>query len=365
MPPFHLYFSGDQMNAHSAADILNHASEPPNFELTGNKAIIRHMLKPLTKWLEHDEVEEIQINRPGEVIQRLRSPLANGSLYAIHEDRELTFDYLTILAYSLANSLNMSDFGPTGTPVVYGTIPGGHRLVGIIGSNIQWHPYEFQEDGSVAFVVRQFTKVQNNNLDRWGINLNGKIAKNLKSVFSRDADANNAYVQIFNALARGDHLLISGATGSGKTSLLRALIDQVDKNLRVLTVEDTRELVIPHENRAHILMQRSGLNNNFNFKSVVDLIVRMTPDIVIAGEVSSSNAGAIWELMRSGHGHFMTTIHAESIDEALGTFMSRIAHTSPHEVSDRDRVKQEMIARMRVIQLERVGEKRRITEISK
>lgn len=353
------------MSADSAIDIIERASEPPNFELNGNKAILRHMLKPITKWLEHEEVEEIQINRPGEIIQRLRSPLANGSLYAIHEDRELTFDYLTILAYALANSLNMNDFGPTGTPVVYGTIPGGHRLVGVIGSNVQWHPYEFEEQGSVAFVVRQFTKVQNNNLDRWGITMSGKISKTINSILSKDADANNAYVRIFNALARGDHLLISGATGSGKTSLLRALIEHVDKNLRVVTVEDTRELVIPHANRAHLLMQRSGLNNNFDYKSVVDLIVRMTPDIVMAGEVSVSNAGAIWELMRSGHGHFMTTIHAETIDEAIGTFMSRIAHTTPHEVSDRERVKEEMLKRLRVIQLTRTGEKRRITEISK
>ncbi|PZR86526.1 MAG: hypothetical protein DI537_28355 [Stutzerimonas stutzeri] len=352
------------MSARSAANIFN-VPEPPEFELGGtNRAILRHMLKPITKWLEHDEVEEIQINRPGEIIQRLRSPMADGSLYAFHEDQELSFDYLTILAYSLANSINMTDFGPTGTPVVYGTIPGGHRLVGIIGSNVQWHPAEFDERGSVAFVVRQFTKVQNNNLDRWGITMSGKITKNIKSVLSKDADSNNAYVKIFNSLARGDHLLVSGATGSGKTSLLRALIEQVDRNLRVLTVEDTRELVIPHRNRAHLLMQRSGQNNNFDYKSVVDLIVRMTPDIVMAGEVSVSNAGAIWELMRSGHGHFMTTIHAENIDEALGTFMSRISHTTPHEVNDRERVKAEMKQRLRVIQLERVGEKRRITEIS-
>lgn len=345
-------------------EIASDAAPDPDEDLSPNRVILRNMLKPITKWLEHEEVEEIQINRPGEIVQRLRSPLADGSLYAYHEDKELSFDYLTILAYSLANTLNMRDFGPSGTPVVYGTIPGGHRLVGVIGPNCQYHPFEVQEGGSVAFVVRQFTKVQNNNLDRWGITMNGKVSKNIHSVLSKDADANNAYVKIFNSLARGDHLLVSGATGSGKTSLLRALIEQVDKNLRVLTVEDTRELVIPHRNRSHLLMQRSGLNNNFDYKSVVDLIVRMTPDIVMAGEISVTNAGAVWELMRSGHGHFMTTIHAETVEEALSSFMTRISHTAPNEVSDRKRVREEMSKRLRVIQLERVGEKRRITEIS-
>lgn len=349
----------------AAIEIPENSNTPPEAEddLSPNRVILRTMLKPITKWLEHDEVEEIQINRPGEIVQRLRSPLPGGSLYAHHEDRELTFDYLTILAYALANTLNMRDFGPTGTPVVYGTIPGGHRLVGVIGPNVQYHPYEMQEAGSVAFVVRQFTKVQNNNLDRWGITMGSKIQKNIKTILNKEADGDNPYVQIFNAIQRGDHLLVSGATGSGKTSLLRALIEQVDKNLRILTVEDTRELVIPHRNRCHLLMQRSGLNNLFDYKSVVDLIVRMTPDIVMAGEISTTNAGAIWELMRSGHGHFMTTIHAETVEEARSTFMSRIAHTAPQEVSDRTRVAKEMKARLSVIQLERIGEKRRVSAV--
>lgn len=352
------------MSAPLAIDIKDPLFEGASLEFSPNRDTLRHMLKPITKWLEYDEVEEIQINRPGEIIQRLREPLENGSVYAFHADRELTHDYLTNIAYAIANSLKIKNFGPEGVPVVYGDIPGGHRLVGVIGSNVQYDSNETDERGSVAFVVRQFNKFQNNNLERWGITMGGKITKNLKSVLSKDADANNPHVKIFNSLARGDHLLVSGATGTGKTSLLRALMNYVDQNLRVITVEDTRELVIPHRNRCHLLMQRSGQNNSFDYKAVVDLIVRMTPDIVIGGEISVANAGTIWELMRSGHGHFMTTIHAETIDEALSTFMSRIAHTAPNEVNDRDRVKEEMRKRLRVIQLERNGAKRRITAIS-
>jgi type IV secretion system protein VirB11 len=353
------------MSASLTLDISDPLFEDANLELSQDRDILRHMLKPITKWLEFDEVEEIQINRPMEIIQRLREPLEDGSVYAFHLDRELTHDYLTNIAYAISCSLKTKNFGPEGNPVIYGDIPGGHRLVAVIGSNVQYDGVETNERGSVAFVIRQFNKSQNNSLERWGVKLGSKINKNIKSLLSRDADSDDPHVQIFNSLARGDHLLLSGATGTGKTSLLRALMQHIDQTLRVITVEDTRELVIPHRNRCHLLMQRSGQNNHFDYKAVVDLIVRMTPDIVIGGEISVANAGTIWELMRSGHGHFMTTIHAETIDEALSTFMSRIAHTAPNEVNDRDRVKAEMRKRIRVIQLERIGSKRRITAVSK
>ncbi|WP_163596924.1 ATPase, T2SS/T4P/T4SS family, partial [Klebsiella pneumoniae] len=87
------------------------------------------------------------------------------------------------------------------------------------------------------------------------------------------------------------------------------------------------------------------------YQHVVDLIVRSTPDIVLAGEISTTNAAAIWELMRSGHGHFMTTIHAESTDEALETFVTRISHSKPDEVRDRDRVIAQMAEKLRVLQM--------------
>ncbi|WP_162003143.1 ATPase, T2SS/T4P/T4SS family [Microvirga tunisiensis] len=332
-------------------------------ENSPTRTIIAHLLTPLMKWLEHSEVEEIQINRPTEIIQRLRKPLANGSLYAYHRDETLTRSYLTMLAHTMANSQDMANFGPQGVPVVYGTTPRGHRFVCGIGPNIQYDEAEISEVGSVCMVIRQFTQQSEIDLQDYGVTPGLPIERTLKSILNKDADPDDPYTKILNSLDRGDHILISGATGTGKTTLLRALMQKVDPNLRVVTVEDTRELVIPQVNRVHLLMARSGSANEFNYKSVVDLIVRMTPDIVLAGEISTSNAGAVWELMRSGHGHFMTTIHAESSEEAFGTFMTRISHTHENEVKDRDRLLHEMKKRLRVIQIQREGAKRLITEV--
>lgn len=328
-----------------------------------NRKIIRHLIRPLLKWLEHPEVEEIQINRPGEVIQRLRHEV-NGSVYAVHDDPELTRDYLTMIAYIVANNQNMDGFGVEKNPVVYGTLPGGHRFVCGIGPNIQYHDNEIDEVGSVCMVIRQFTLQNQIELKQYGVEQGKKLAQHRFAHIGKSADDDNdPYSKLFNSIQRGDHILISGPTGTGKTTLMRLLIDRLDRNFRVVTVEDTREVVVPHINHCHIVLDRAGSGNNFNYKDVVDLIVRMTPDVVMAGEISTKNAAAIWELMRSGHGHFMTTIHAETCDQALETFMTRISHEKPGEVTDKAQVKAQMRAMMRVVQIERFGDKRRITQI--
>ncbi len=331
---------------------------------TKNRIIIRHLARPLMKWLEHPEVEEIQINRPGEVVQRMRSEV-NGSVYVFHEDEELSRRYLTMVAHAVANSQNMAGFGVDENPVVYGQLPGGHRFVAGIGQNIQYHDNEVDEFGSICMVIRQFTEQTNISMKNYGIEPGKQLQGRRFAGLSKESDgADNPHAKIMNALTRGDHILISGATGTGKTTLMRALLAQIDPRYRIVTVEDVREVVVPHRNRSHIVMARSGTSNRFDYKSVVDLIVRITPDVVMAGEISTSNAAAIWELMGSGHGHFMTTIHAKSASEALDTFMTRISHTAPGEVEDRKLAKEAMRNTLTVIQIERVGDKRRIVEIA-
>ena len=57
---------------------------------------------------------------------------------------------------------------------------------------------------------------------------------------------------------------------------------------------------------------------------MIDLVVRMTPDAIMGGEISTENAGAIWELMGTGHKHFFATIHAESVEGANEALIDRI-----------------------------------------
>ena len=174
--------------------------------------------------------------------------------------------------------------------------------------------------------------------------------------------AKDSLLKLKSAINGGSHLLVSGATSTGKTTLLNKIIEELDPALRVATVEDTRELVVKHKNRFHIVLSRTEQANKFDDGAAIDLLTRMTPDVILCGEVSTRNAGTIYELTGSGHGSMMTTIHAEDPDQALRTFIERMKHTQPN--IDEKAVYEELKRRFTVVQIVRDHSgRRRITAI--
>ena len=164
-----------------------------------------------------------------------------------------------------------------------------------------------------------------------------------------------------SAINDGSPILISGATATGKTTFLNHMLTLIDKNSRVITVEDAREIRVPQANRVHFLLSRTQQHNDFNYARLLDLVVRMTPDVIIGGEISTDNASILWEMLGTGHDHFYTTIHAESADAAYAAFADRILHTQP--AYNRTDLMTEMRKKIRVVQLSRDGALRAVTEV--
>jgi type IV secretion system protein VirB11 len=324
---------------------------------TVDSSIAAKFSAPILYYLRMPEIEEIAINRPEEIWLRLRKPNDEGEIWECHRDTKLTRSFLTNLIYALANIGNQGNFGkgPGELPVTYGVFPGGHRYAAGIGPNFQYVSGTNDPNGTIVMSARQYKPDAGVQLGDLG--LKRGVQLDMMSVKAkRKFDEADPIARLLGSLRRGDHILISGATSTGKTTLMNNLIKMLKMNLRVLTVEDTSELSVPQPNHYHILMNRSGQSNAMTYKDVVDLLVRSTPDIILAGEISTKNAATIWELMRSGHGHFMTTIHAESVDEALETFVTRISHEAPGEVADRQRVVEHMREKLRIIQMNQVEE---------
>ena len=139
------------------------------------------------------------------------------------------------------------------------------------------------------------------------------------------------------------------------------LLKILDIHKRILTIEDTRELIVPHPNRVHLVLSRTAQTNELTYAKVIDLVVRFTPDAIIGGEISTGNAGAIWELMGSGHDNCLATIHAESSEAAYAAFADRILHSYP--TMDRKKTIEEMHQKLRVVQINRDGNLRAVTEV--
>ena len=332
------------------------------YESDASKRVLEPLLEPIMQWLRIREIEEIAINRPGEIWLRLRQRNKHNEKWIARADKRLHRRHLELTIYALANTQNTTNFGPNGTPTTYGTLPGGHRYAAALGANIQYTAGESSTDGTILFVARQNRSDLGIRFEHFGL-VPGAQLNAISSLLHRKADAEDPLMRIMAAIKRGDHILISGATGSGKTTLLNHIIRMFSQTLRIVTVEDASEIFVPQANHIHLLLNRNGQSNDFNYKSVVDLVVRITPDVVMAGEISVSNASAVWELMRSGHGHFLSTIHAESAEEAISSFITRIGHSSPNEAADRQRLTKEMKDKLRIIQLTADKNGRAITDV--
>lgn len=322
----------------------------PKKEIDDSHAIINAILHRLSGYFTHPDVEEICINKPGEIWLRRRRPKQGEDIWNHLADSDLTFEYLEKVCRMIANANGVPfGTGPKQTPAVYAALPGGHRFTAAMYGNIVYD--EITSQGGCVMAIRQAPREDSQiEYSHYGLEagITVKAPPRFKEKSLRTPDSLS---KLKAAVDNGSHLIVSGATSTGKTTLLNRIIAELDPKLRIATIEDTRELVVRNLNRFHIVLSRTDQSNNFNDAKAIDLLTRMTPDIILCGEVSTSNAGTIWELTGSGHGSMMTTIHSEDPEQALKTFVERIRHTQKN--IDDKRVIEEMKERFTVIQINR------------
>lgn len=317
-----------------------------------SNVVLESLLRPLTEFYTPEFVEEIAINHAGEVWLRLHGARVPWVSYnAPH----LTKQYLIDVIHAVANVYERPFDPIRGMPVVYATLPGNHRFSAIAGPNVMYDDNDIT--GGVAMNIRNMI-ANSTSFERYGLERGKKLLK-IKPRATNIPD--DPYEKLMTAINDGSPILISGATSTGKTTFLNHILTLIDKNARVITVEDAREVRINQKNRVHLVLSRTEQNNDFNYARLLDLVVRMTPDVIIGGEVSTDNASVLWELMGTGHDHFYATIHAESADAAYGAFADRILHTQP--AYNRTELITEMRKKIRVVQLSRDGSLRAVTQV--
>ena len=316
--------------------------------------VVLSTLKYLSNWYSQSNIEEVAVDKAGEVWLRLRGK--REIPWVMEKDKNLSKQYLTDIMNIIANSYEVPFDPVSGTPVVYATLPGDERFSGIAGKNVLYDNDDIE--GGIAIAIRTKKETVDFNFADYGL----VKGQNLQKLQSQSLDEpTDPYEKLMQYIKRGDHLLISGATSTGKTTFLNNILEILSPNLRVITIEDSRELIVPQKNHVHLLLSRTQQTNQFTYKDVIDLVVRMTPDAIMGGEISTENAGAIWELMNTGHKHFYATIHADSPESAYKAFIDRIIHTFPN--LNQEQALQEMKQKIHVVQIGREGNIRAITDI--
>jgi pilus assembly protein CpaF len=116
------------------------------------------------------------------------------------------------------------------------------------------------------------------------------------------------------------NVLISGGTGSGKTTMLNAMSSFIGASERVVTIEDAAELQLQQEHVVRLETRPSGPSGNgaVTQRDLVRNALRMRPDRIIVGEVRGAETFDMLQAMNTGHDGSMTTVHANTARDALG-----------------------------------------------
>jgi len=115
------------------------------------------------------------------------------------------------------------------------------------------------------------------------------------------------------------NFLVAGTTGSGKTSVLNALIKEVEPTERVLILEDTQELVLPNplSLKMETRFDPNGTLKDISLQGLLKQSLRMRPDRLVVGEVRDVEAKDLLLALSTGHAGSMGTIHAATAEDTL------------------------------------------------
>lgn len=115
------------------------------------------------------------------------------------------------------------------------------------------------------------------------------------------------------------NVLISGGTGSGKTTMLNAMSAFIDNRERIVTIEDSAELQLQQEHVVRLETRPPNIEGKGEItqRELVKNALRMRPDRIIVGEVRAGEAFDMLQAMNTGHDGSMTTVHANTARDAL------------------------------------------------
>lgn len=118
------------------------------------------------------------------------------------------------------------------------------------------------------------------------------------------------------------NVVISGGTSSGKTTLLNACAQLIPKDERIVTIEDTPELKLAHENWVRLEAVSNVHHRGASIKECLRNALRMRPDRIIVGECRGAETFEMLQAMNTGHDGSITTIHANSPRDCLARIES-------------------------------------------
>jgi len=162
------------------------------------------------------------------------------------------------------------------------------------------------------------------------------------------------------------NIVVSGGTGSGKTTFLNCLAGYIHERERIVTIEDTAELQLPQQHVARLETRTAGSESDSSIEVTIRNLVknslRMRPGRIIVGECRGEEALDVLQAMNTGHSGSMTTAHANTAVDLTRRFETMVLEGVDMPLLA---IREQIATAIDIIvQLQRVGKKRRVTEIA-
>ncbi|MFG6417187.1 P-type DNA transfer ATPase VirB11 [Roseateles sp. DC23W] len=271
----------------------------------GDATSVVEFLRPLRMQLDAPDVLEVCVNRPGELMvedawgwRRVASPdmgiercLSLATAVATYSDQQINQE----------------------RPLLSATLPTGERVQFIIPPAVP--------RGTVSITVRKPSSVVRGlaDFEREGLfertvppSANGIQPHEAQLVELKDAARYADFLRL--AVCSCQTIVVSGKTGSGKTTFMKGLIEEVPRHERLVTIQDAAELTLPnHPNAVHLFYSKDAQGAaRITAKSLLEACLRMRPDRIFLAEVRGDECFHFVRLAASGHPGSITSVHAGS-----------------------------------------------------
>lgn len=261
----------------------------------------------ISQLMQTDNVTEIVINEPNIIYYEQNSEWKKIECHNNDSDTRITG-----LGTLLINHTGLNQKFDHNNPMLSLTMPNGERaqlvrkpaaekcsLTIRIPSKSKFNLDQYQQSGLFSEIVAVHSEITQED-------------KELKQLLE-----DKQYRRfIEKAVEYRKNIVISGATGSGKTTFMKTMLDLIPHSERIITIEDAREIFIDHPNRVHLLYPKGFSLSNVSAKSCLEATLRMKPDRIILAEIRGDEAFYFIRACGNGHSGSITSCHADSAQMA-------------------------------------------------
>jgi pilus assembly protein CpaF len=248
------------------------------------EASLAYFLEPISRFLEDDSVTEIMVNGPERIFIERKGRLEQVD--ARFADEDALISAIHNLTQYVGRTISPEQ------PILDARLPSGSRVHAVIPPASRTGP---------CLTIRKFRPD--------ALSLDDLIRLGSLTPEARE------FLEICIRLHK--NIIVAGATGTGKTSLLGALAGAITDDERILIIEDTTELRLKQPHVVQLESRSASGGEGVTLRQLFVAALRMRPDRILVGEVRGGEALDMLQAMLSGHSGGLSTVHAATPRDAL------------------------------------------------